>query len=367
MPKRRKGGSSYDRMHILLKHRYVAFNKSKYARKRVKMINGGYKGTQDEFREVVLKYWKKYGRKPKKYWYDIYCNGQESYDPRYIPDSMWYKDILPYFNNLIMRRASVDKGMYTRIIQNVKKPETIVKNMAGRFYDGDGDHLISREEALRICASEEHLIVKPSLDSGGGRGISFYDRDKEDSPQMETLFEEFGVNFVVQRLVKQHPDLAKIHASSLNTVRVMSFFFKGEVHILSAQLRMGGGSSRVDNVSAGGCACAVKPDGWLYEKSVTRTSEWTDTHSSGIKFKDIQVPNYAGIIETVKRLHRELPYFNIIGRDFAVDEGGEPVFMEFNVMPEQNQIGSARPAFGDLTDEVLDDIFLKKSLKEIFD
>ncbi|WP_458463041.1 sugar-transfer associated ATP-grasp domain-containing protein, partial [Paenibacillus sp.] len=272
-----------------------------------------------------------------------------------------------YFNNLIMRRAYGDKCMYSKILRDVKKPETIVKNIATYFYDGDGDHMITRAEAIRLCESEEHLIFKPSLDSAGGHGISFYDRDDKNSPRIEDLFEEFGVNFVVQRLVKQHPDLAKIHASSLNTVRVMSFHFQGEVHILSAQLRMGGGAARIDNISAGGCACAIKPDGWLYEKSVTRKSEWTDTHSSGIKFKDIRVPNYEGILATAKRLHCELPYYNIIGWDFAVDVDGNPVFMEFNIMPEQNQIGSAMPAFGDLTETVLEEVFIKKTLKEAFD
>ena len=367
MTKRRAGGSFYDNSHVMLKSTYIAYHKSKYAQKRVKMIGGGYNGSDKEFKETVVSYWAKYGIKPKKYWYDIYCSGKDAYDPRFIPDSMWYRYILPYFNNLIMRRAYGDKGMYSRILRDVKKPETIVKNMAGYFYDGDGDHLITREEAIRLCAQEEHLIVKPSLDTAGGHGISFYDRDKEDSPSIEDLLNEFGVNFVIQRLVKQHPDLARIHESSLNTIRVMSFHYKGEVHILSAQLRMGGGTSRIDNVTAGGCACAIKPDGWLYEKAVTRKSEWTDEHSSGIKFKDIHVPNFEGIIETAKRLHCELPYYNIIGWDFAVDEEGTPVFMEFNIMPEQNQIGSAMPTFGDLSDEVFEEVFIKKTMKEIFD
>ncbi len=367
MPKRRKGGSFYDNTHVRLKNRFIAHNKSKYAKKRVKMIQGGYNGTHKEFRETVLQYWKKYGKKPKKYWYDIYCNGKDAYDPRFVPDSMWYSDILPYFNNLIMRRAYADKGMYSRLLTDVRKPETIVKNIAGYFYDGDGDRLITREEAAALCASEEHLIFKPSLDSAGGHGISFFDRDDENSPGVEQLFDEFGTNFVAQRLVRQHPDLARINATSLNTVRVMTFHFKGEVHVLSCQLRMGGGGARIDNITAGGCACAIKPDGWLYEKSVTRKSEWTDTHSSGIKFKDIRVPSFDEIIKTAKRLHCELPYYNIIGWDFAVDEEGVPVFMEFNIMPEQNQIGSAKPAFGDLSEEVFEEVFIRKSLKEVFD
>ena len=183
---------------------------------------------------------------------------------------------------------------------------------------------------------------------------------------MSQLFDKFEANFVVQRLVRQHPDLARINKESLNTVRVMSFRFKGEVHILSTQLRMGGVGSRVDNVTAGGCACVIKPDGWLEERAVTRKSEWTDQHASGLKFKDIRVPSFDKIIQTVKMLHCQLPFFNLIGWDFAVDETGEPVVIEYNLAPEQNQIGGRAPAFGELSDEVFDEVFLKKTLKDVF-
>ena len=109
----------------------------------------------------------------------------------------------------------------------------------------------------------------------------------------------------------------------------------------------------------------IKPDGWLVEKSVTRKSEWTDQHASGIKFKDIKVPSYDRILDTVKQLHPKLPYFNIIGWDFAVDEAGDPVFIEFNIMPEPNQI-SCGPTFGDLSEEVFRDVFIAKTRKNIF-
>ena len=55
-----------------------------------------------------------------------------------------------------------------------------------------------------------------------------------------------------------------------------------------------------------------------------------------------------------------LPYFDIIGWDFAVDENGEPVCIEYNVMPEPNQI-SCGPTFGELSEEVFKDVFIDKN------
>lgn len=329
---------------------------------RVKRINGGYHGTAQEFSKTVESYWSKYGIKPQRVWYDLYCAGKDAYDPRFIPDPIWFKYILPYFNSSQRATAYADKGAYSFLVRDVKKPDTIVKNMGGYYYDGDGDHLISREEAEKLCQGEEHLIIKPSLGTKGA-GILFYDHDDEKTLQISEIFDKMGRNFVVQRIVKQHPDLARLNASTLNTLRVISFHFKGEVHVLSAQLRIGGSGARVDNVSAGGFACAVKPDGWLYGQAVTRKSSWTDETPSGIKLSTIQIPNYQGLTDTVKMLHTQLPYFNIIGWDFAIDENGTPVFIEFNTKPGQNQIGGKEPTFGDITEAVLEDVFIKKSLK----
>ncbi len=344
----------------------TAHRETKAAKERLKSVGGGYNGSRKEFNETVVKYWSRYGVKPQKFWYDLYCDGKDAYDPRYIPNSLWHAEIVPYFNYYLMRKAYRDKGMYHRLLRDVKQPETVVKRMGGYYYNGDGEQLITREEAVRICEQEEHLIFKPSILSGGGRRIAFFDRDDPNRENVEDLFDEFGANMVVQRLVKQHPDLARINGgSSLNTVRVMTFHFKGEIHVLSTQLRMGGVKSRVDNVTAGGCACAIKEDGWLEEKAVTRKSVWTDRHESGILFKDIRVPSFQEIVDTAKRLHSEMPYFNLIGWDFAVDEDGTPVFIEMIFLPDQNQFASG-PTFGDLSEEVFEDVFVKKTLKGMF-
>ena len=360
-PSRRK----MEQWYIKARMRSLSDDMTRHIKDLLKSVNNGYDGSVSEFRKTVLSYWEPYGVKPDKYWYDLFCRELDHYEPRYIPDTIWYNDILPYFNYIAINKAYRDKGMYSRILQGVKKPETVVKNIAGYYFDGDGERPISREEAVSLCEKEEHLIFKPSVNSGSGRSITFFDRDLPGSEKIEDIFGRFKYNFVVQRLVKQHPDLAAINEQSLNTIRVMSFYFKGEVRILSTILRMGGVGARVDNISAGGISCVIRPDGRLAEKAVTRKSEWTDEHPSGIKFRDITVPSFDRIIDTVKRLHPTLPYFGIIGWDYAVDESGDPVFIEFNTMPEPNQI-SCGPTFGDLTDEVLKDVYIEKSRKNAF-
>ena len=326
---------------------------------RVKRIGGGYRVSDREYRDTIVPYWSKYGIKPEKTWYSLYCNGMDKLDPRFIPETVWFCNVLPYFNQLKLKTAYANKGMFNRLIFDVMKPETVAKCMAGYYYDGDGEHLITREEAIEICAREEHLILKP-FGGYGGSGIVFYDRDRSSLEDLRDTFSRFSKGFVAQRIIKQHPDLAALNPDSINTVRVLSFHYKDDVHILSAQLRIGGNGARVDNVSAGGSACSIYPDGRLHERSVTRKSTWTDETPNGIKLSSIRVPSFDRIVETVKRLHCELPYFNIIGWDFAVGEDGTPIMIEYNMEPAQNQIGGREPTFGDMTDEVLADVFIRK-------
>ena len=68
-------------------------------------------------------------------------------------------------------------------------------------------------------------------------------------------------------------------------------------------------------------------------------------------------------METVRTLHVKMAHFKIIGWDIAIDRQGRPVLIDLNTPPGQNQ-HSCGPTFGDLTERVLEDVFLTKSLKD---
>lgn len=336
----------------------------KNAKKRLEILDGGYKGREGEFESKVLEFWKPYGIKPKKYWYQIYCDGKGGFDPRYIPDDMMEEKIYPYFNNILWGRAYADKCGYDKLFPNLIRPRTIVKNSCGRYYDGK-QNVISREQAIQLCLKEERFILKCATFSSGGRDIIVFEKGEVTEEAVRKFFKDYGMNFIVQELVTQHDDLAKLNASSLNTLRIQTFYFKGKVHILSAQIRIGSDGARVDNYSSGGFACDVQPDGRLSERAVSKAQGWATVHPNGFAFKDVVVPGYAEIIKVVKKEASQLPQLNIIGWDFAVGKNGEPVFIELNITPETNQNGSG-PTFGDLTEAVLKDVFIDKTLGDAF-
>lgn len=361
---RKKSGQMWDQCYLAVRCFYkTIFVSRKDARKRLKILNGGYKGSRAEYQKVV-EYWKPYHVKPKRYWYQIYGDGKREFDPRYIPDTVMDMYIYPYFCDMKYGPAYADKGGYDALLPDVRKPKTIVKNRVGNYYNGNQE-IITMDEAIDLCLEEKRFIVKFSTATSKGKNIHVFESGEANKEILTKLFKEMKFNFVVQGLVEQHEVLDKIHHESLNTIRVVSFLFKGQVHILSAQLRMGSGDSRVDNYSAGGYACNINPDGRLSERAVSKNSGWAFEHPCGKKFKDIVVPNYDRLIEVVKREAVKLPQIGIIGWDFAIDKDGEPVFIELNFLPESNQNGSG-PTFGNMTEEVLKEVFIDKSLKNAF-
>ena len=223
--------------------------------------------------------------------------------------------------------------------------------------------IITKEQAIEKCmVYQGEFLIKPSIDSGEGRLISFFDSQDLDQKSLISAIDGLKANFIVQEAVKQHAVLAALNPSSLNTIRVVSFLFEGTIYILSSILRMGASGHKVDNIGAGGFACPIQANGRLTEKGVNRKAEWVTENQHGIRFADVIVPSYDKIIAMIKEQHLKLAHFKLIGWDFSVNVKGEPVFIEYNVCPGSNQI-TCGPTFGDLTERVLEEVFVKKTLE----
>lgn len=332
-----------------------AKNARSSCRRQLATTKGGHRGESHLFRSQVLAFWKKYGLKPKKMWYDLYCFKDGRYDPSYIPEDIYWQKIYPAFNRPSFRHAYTDKCFYDQLFPYLKHPRTIIRNSNGCIFDYAGN-IISFAQAKSHLESEQRFVIKPAIYSGEGVDIFFYEKGQA-KIDLQELMESYGSNYIVQEVVGQHKVLASIHPHSLNTLRVISFLFQGEIHISSAILRMGMAGSRLDNISAGGLACPILPDGQLANKAIDKNSQWVTSHPGGTVFADIKFPSYDRVLEAVVRAHKDIPHFRIIGWDFSIDEDGDPVFIEYNGAPAMNQV-TCGPLFGDMTESVLNTIFL---------
>jgi hypothetical protein len=346
---------------IIFKHFYsfVMWIIYKY---KTKVICKNVEQISPEYKKAIRTYWKKYCRKINTNNFRWYQTKGKIKNVRLIPDVIFHSKIEPHFNELKTIEAFSNKCYYSLLLQGYKVPYTIAKNINGMYMD-DNFSLLSLTDVIKLCIKEDDIIIKPALDSGGGRNITFLQMKKIDgNRKLENILKKYNKNFVIQRVVVQHEELRNMNSTSLNTVRIQSFLYKGKVYILSAFLRVGLSGVRVDNLCKGGISVSIKENGDFHSIAYDGEGNKFDKHPSGYVFKGNKMPGYDKIIESVKALHPRFANYGFIGWDIAVDENSEPVFIEFNLIDTCIQTAQLAngPLFNVLTDEVLDEVFCKK-------
>jgi hypothetical protein len=256
-------------------------------------------------------------------------------DENYIPEDIFYDLIEPLFNPRNLATAYVDKNAYQKFLAGTPMPRTAFRIVRGRLLDADYQP-ISLETLQETLDPAAPLFLKPSINSGGGHGI-FIDSAANILAMAKTRLAEarqpMGLNYICQHRLPQSPDIAKLHASSLNTIRVMTFRSQAGIVVLSAVLRMGRQNQLFDNVASGGISCGIN-DGtgclkpYAYDKHYNRFAEHPDT---GVSFDEFKLPGYQEVLDLCIRLHGKLLMFDLVSWDMAVDNENKPCMIEFNL------------------------------------
>ena len=348
--------------------------KNRYYRNSMETFNRGLTRTVTEgwdreirreaYRQAVVPYWKQFGRRPKRFWFELAGSRDQKMDPRFIPSDLYYIELLPYINNLPFHWALEDKSYLDRRFPDVKQAQTVCRRIAGEYYAAQME-MIGEEDAVRLC--KEHkgdLFIKPSLYSGFGDRIRKFDPSECTDEQIKEYFTVTGPNCIVQEKILQHETLAALNPNSVCTIRVLSLFLKGEVHITLMYLRVGAaGSSHVevgDEYNA-----EILPDGHVHPKAWYDGGFWIDAREEGLYDETLVIPGVDNILAQVRHLHPQVGHIKWIGWDFTLDRYGDPLLIEFNTTPgDHAQRVCGRPLFGEMTDWLLDDYFRGRSMED---
>lgn len=180
-------------------------------------------------------------------------NKDEEFNPYYIPDDIYYCFVDAKLNNYRDALALDNKNFYDLLFPDVPQPRTIARKIDGVFCD-KSYRAISMEDVVKSCIDAKHAILKPAIGTEGGHGIYVYEEGDEDKLHAYLLENK---NIIIQEIIKQHPSIAKLHPSSLNTIRILTLVDNSEAKVLSIILRMGINGSKVDNASSGGIFVGV--------------------------------------------------------------------------------------------------------------
>ena len=189
------------------------------------------------------------------------------------------------------------------------------------------------EALFELCRRSTSLIGKP-LEGSSGVGIQKYtEADWKDGPEafLKRLRGD-GIG-ILEEIVIQHPALASLCPTSVNTCRIATLLGEKQQGIVYAFLRIGNGKV-MDNVDCGGMAARIDVEtgriltvGADKQGNTFLKHPMTDTRIVGF-----QIPFW----EEAKRMCMEasqvIPQMGFIAWDVAITKDG-PTFIEGNSFP----------------------------------
>lgn len=281
----------------------------------------------------------------------------------YVTRSMAIHYIYPYLNRYDFVPAYMDKNVQKRLLGlpdpdlDVLMPEDVVCNANSVFYNGAGREC-TREDALQtLVAYGADTVFKPTVDTFGGQGVTFVPGGSA-AADYAALIDRYRGDYTFQKVVKQHPVMASLNPSSVNTVRIVTYRdFSGKRKVLYACLRFGGDGAVVDNVCSGGGFTGIDPaTGRLIDRK-RHTYFVMESPALPEQFFEV-VPCWETLKAAALALHGRLPQLGIVGWDFCLTPEERPLLIEFNPRPGIGLQQAVGPMF---SVEELDEIMKRVS------
>lgn len=199
-----------------------------------------------------------------------------------------------------------------------------------------------------LCALLRSLpgpfVVKP-LAGNRGEGVRVFEgndrarqiligagRSKTTYQQLHESLSGKAEAWLFQEKVEQHPVLGALHASSVNSARIITLRSdSGDSVILTAALRIGVGGAEVDNTTGGGIAAEIDLASGVCQAALSRSSirPIASHPDSGGRIEGLALPYWDSVKQTTLRAHRFLPFARSLGWDVAFGREG-PVILEVN-------------------------------------
>ena len=207
---------------------------------------------------------KNYGKKIPYYWHKLYMSYTGNFDEKFFPEFLFIPKLERKWNNAKYKYALEDKNLLPILfngLDEIKTPKMIVSCTNGIYRDSRGA-ILKRKDVIRKLNDVGLVFIKPSINSGSGRGCLILDMkhgiDQKSKQSITTILEIYGKDFCVQELIKQNIVLSRLYSQSINTFRVTTYLWKNTIFLTPVVLRIGRGGGYLDNAHQGGCLSELK-------------------------------------------------------------------------------------------------------------
>lgn len=183
---------------------------------------------------------------------------------------------------------------------------------------------LETEEFFRFAEKHPSFIMKPVFGTRGA-GIEIFKTHsvQEAKEILIKLFQSGVTAMILEELIVQDDRLAALHKESANTLRVTTIRYDDRVDVIFSYLRMGKGSSLIDNASAGGVFGVVNVETGKIYAACDRWGNTFECHpDSNINLIGFEIPRWSEVKALVTKAAQVLPKVRYVGWDVAVTKTG---------------------------------------------
>ena len=283
-------------------------------------------------------------------WHEYLYGKTGRKDVRFISEDLFHIDIIPALNDMSLMKAWTDKAYLGKYIDIDSCPQNIISRVNGTYINANYER-ISFGEAKKLISKYDQIVVKPCIESGQGKGVELL----SEPYNLKIVDIKNKFDFTIQLPIKQHEMMMKLNKSSVNTIRISSGLWDGEVHIFSSFIRIGQKGEFADNFGDNRYFVNILKSGNLDKFGMNHLGKYTDRVENGVVFSDFAIPYYNDVVDLVKRMHKKLPHFKLVFWDICIGLDGTPIIIEINLAhPDITTLQMVcGPFFGDMTYDII--------------
>lgn len=264
-----------------------------------------------------------------------------------------YDELLFAINPAVYQKASQHKVLEkaTLSLFGIPTPKFIGFFHASRGGDRNQGALCTAADLQRVLMPYRgQRVCFKAVEGFGGRSFAALDISSDGdslqhpiSGQRWTLSEwtrellQAPDGWLLEEYLPQHPELAAINASSVNTLRIWVLEQHGVFRAHYAILRVGRAGSQVDNTTSGGFACPVDMATGRLDSGLDlrRPHQPILQHpDTGVVLAGRQLPFWPECLALGAKALSAFPEMRFAGLDVAITPTG-PAMIELNVFPDR--------------------------------
>ena len=257
---------------------------------------------------------------------------------KYQAGYMDYKLFEMYNLNSEQRKTIITRGINNQIVKKYNNPnyykyfhnKLLFNNKFKKYLKRDYIEVndTNFNEFKDFALKHKEIVIKP-VDGSCGKGIEIV---KVNNKNVKEIYNDIlnTKRYLIEEKATQLDELASIHKTSINTMRVITL----DGTVVAAYLRMGNKNNSVDNFNSEGLAAPINiKTGIIDYVAIDKEMNIYENHPiSNIKIVGFKIPNWNKVINFLKDVTKVIPEIGYVGWDVSINENG-PYLIEANEFP----------------------------------